>query len=198
MHFTIVAFNIQVEGLSQDDEFTGRTIYCHCVRAGLRIPATWELTQGQQYAAINSNGKIDINTGVQNKTLTISCTVDGHTETKTITISYDNQFIIEGSDTMTGTVGNLLARYNDSLVSPVWSITSGNNYATIDALGEVSITATGNITVQATYNGYTATKQIRVVYQANTTTTTTVDDEGNVTTETSTVVEHPDGTTTTT
>jgi hypothetical protein len=43
------------------------TIYCKCVRAGQFIAAEWELTAGYQYATINQNGRIDINSGVQNK-----------------------------------------------------------------------------------------------------------------------------------
>ena len=121
--------------------------------------------------------------------------MDGITATASTTVSYDNQLSIEGPDTITGQVGNVVAIYNDAMVSPVWSIVSGGSYATIDALGEVTISSSGSIVVQATYNGYTTTKSMDVVYRANTTTETVVDDEGNVTTETTTTVENPDGTT---
>lgn len=121
--------------------------------------------------------------------------MDGATATASTTVSYDNQLTIEGPDEITGQTGNVVARYNGVMVSPVWSIVSGGSYATIDALGELTISSTGGIVVQATYNGYTTTKGMDVVYRANTTTETVVDDEGNVITETTTTVENPDGTT---
>lgn len=123
--------------------------------------------------------------------------MDGRVQTKNITVSYDNQLLIECSDTMNGTSGILVARYNQEIVFPTWSITSGGSCASIDASGNVTITKTGEITVQATYNGYTATKDIHVEYNANTTTETIIGEDGSVTTRTSTVTENQDGTTTT-
>lgn len=99
---------------------------------------------------------------------------------------------------MTGEVGNAVARYNSTIVQPVWSIQAGQQYATIDALGEIAILDSGSITIKADYNGYSSTKTVQVVYQSNTTSQTTVDEDGTVTTETTTVTENPDGTITTT
>ena len=158
----------------------------------------WELTSGYQYATINPNGRIDINSGVQNRTLVVSCTVNGRSATRTLTVSYDNQLDIEGSDHMSGTSGNVIARYNQAVVSPTWSITSGSSNATIDSSGAITILNTGDIVVQAVYNGYTATKSIQLEYVANTSSQTIVDGDGSVTTITEVVVENQDGSTTTT
>ena len=125
------------------------------------------MTAGYQYATINQNGRIDINTGVQNKALTISCTFGGKTKTQTITVSYDNQLSIEGSETMSGTSGTVVARYNGTVVTPTWSLTDGQANATIGNDGTITIIQSGDITVSATYNGYTTTKNISVEYVAN-------------------------------
>lgn len=67
IYFIVQNFNIQVEGLGDSSNFTGKTIYCKCVNAGRYVAAEWALTSGYQYATINQNGRIDINTGVQDK-----------------------------------------------------------------------------------------------------------------------------------
>ena len=64
IYFIVQAFSIRVEGVPPSNEFTGRTIYCKCLRNGLPVMADWELTSGYQYATINPNGRIDINEGV--------------------------------------------------------------------------------------------------------------------------------------
>ena len=183
--------------MSVSDDFVGRTIYCKCVRAGQLIPGTWELTQGSQYATINQNGRIDINAGVQNRILTISCTVDGSTATRTIEVSYDNQLSIEGSDSMSGTYGTVVARYNGAVVTPTWNLTAGQANATIGNDGTITIIQSGDITVSATYNGYTTTKNIAVAYVANTRTETVVEEDGAITTITETTIENQDGSTST-
>lgn len=67
IYFIVQNFNIQVEGLGGSNSFTGKTLYCKCVNAGRYVAAEWALTSGYQYATMNQNGRIDINTGVQNK-----------------------------------------------------------------------------------------------------------------------------------
>ena len=127
----------------------------------------------------------------------------GKTATKTITISYDNQLTIEGADTITGTSGNVIGRFNSTTVNPEWTIVNGNNFATIDNRGNITIVSSGTIEIEAEYvrnnNTYTATKQITLVYDAGTTTETTVDENGTVTTETTTTTtDQETGATTTT
>ena len=197
IYFTVQTFEIQVEGLGNSDAFTGKTLYCKCINAGKLVAAEWALTSGYQYATINQNGRIDINSGVQNKTLIISCMFNGTTETKTLYVTYSNQFLIESSDTIYGTSGTVVARFNQAAVTPTWSITSGGSCASIDADGNLSISQSGDITVLAEYYGYTATRNIRVEYVANTTSETLIGEDGSVTTRTSTVTENQDGTTTT-
>ena len=48
-----------------DDEFVGKTLYCRSFYDGTQVAATWSLTSGSQYATINENGRIDVNSGVQ-------------------------------------------------------------------------------------------------------------------------------------
>lgn len=105
--------------------------------------------------------------------------------------------MIEGSETMSGSGGAVIARYNQEVVTPTWSITSGGSFATIDANGALTFSQSGDITIEATYNGYVATKDIHVEYIANSTTRTIVDDDGSITTITETTVENQDGSTTT-
>jgi hypothetical protein len=93
---------------------------------------------------------------------------------------------------MSGTSGNAIARYNSTVVSPTWSITSGNAYATVSQNGSITITGSGTITLQAVYSGYTTTKTIVLQYVANQSTTTEVGEDGSVTTTTTTTTTDPD------
>ena len=88
---------------------------------------------------------------------------------------------IESPSTISGASGTVVARYNQEIVTPTWSITSGGSCATIDASGNIFISQTGDITIQATYNGYTSTRVIHVEYNANTTTETIIGEDGSVT-----------------
>ena len=55
---------IQIDGLSQDGEFVGNTIYCKCLVDGHLVAGNWSIIQGQAHATINQNGRIDVNQGV--------------------------------------------------------------------------------------------------------------------------------------
>lgn len=161
------------------------------------MTGNWSLTSGQQYATINSNGRIDINSGTINRNIAITCQVSGSSVTRVIGVTYGNQLSIEGSETMQGATGNVVSRYNGTVVTPTWSLTDGQANATIANDGTITIIQSGNITVQATYNGYTTTKDIAVQYAANKSSQTLVDEEGSVTTLTETIIENQDGSTTT-
>ena len=163
----------------------------------------WSIVSGYQYATINENGKVDIEVGTVNEQIIVQAVYKGKTATKTITISYDNQLTIEGADTITGTSGNVIGRFNSATVNPEWSIVNGNNFATIDNRGNITIVSSGTIEIEAEYvrnnNTYTATKQIELIYDAGTTTETTIDENGTVTTETTTTTtDQETGATTTT
>lgn len=54
-----------------DSPFVGKTLYCKAYMDGELTSGTWSLTSGQQYATINENGRIDINSGVQSKSLVV-------------------------------------------------------------------------------------------------------------------------------
>lgn len=169
-----------------DSTYTGRTFYCVCQYDSLTVNGNWSITSGSQYATINSNGKVSIVEGTVNQDITIQVIYRGLSETKTINISYDNQLTIEGSSSISGISGNVIARYNSTIVNPTWSITSGNAYATIDNDGEITIISSGNIIVSAEYNNYITTKNIELIYDAGTTTETDIDENGNVTITTTT------------
>lgn len=191
---------LQIIGESQ---YTGKSFILSAKCGNMTVYPTWSITAGSQYASINNNGKVTINSGVQNQSITVSASWtnsmnEPFTETKTITVSYDNELAIDGASTMTGTSGNVIARYNGNIVTPTWAITSGNQYATIDNTGTISIAASGTIIVSSTYSGYTTTKTIELIYEANTSTETVVDpDTGTTTTTTTTTTQNQDGSTST-
>ena len=196
-----ISDTLQIIGESQ---YVGKSFILSAKYGDRTVYPTWSITAGSQYASINNNGKVTINSGVQNQNITVSASWtnsmnESYTETKTITISYDNELAIDGASTITGTSGNVIARYNGNVVTPTWVITSGNQYATIDNTGAISIVASGTIIVSATYSGYTTTKTIELIYQANTSTETVVDpDTGTTTTTTTTTTQNQDGSTSTT
>lgn len=176
-----------------EDSYVGKYFYCTSRYDNDMVFGTWSLTSGSQYASINENGKVTINQGVTNQSITIQCVYDGNTATKTITISYDNQLTIECASDMYGTSGNAIARYNSDVVTPTWSITSGNQRASINANGEITISNTGEITISATYNGYHTSRNVYVTYISGQSSTTEVNEDGSVTTTTTTTVENQDG-----
>lgn len=179
-----------------ENAYAGKFFYCVSKYDNETVFGTWSITSGSQYASINENGKVTINEGVTGGSITIQCVYDGNTATKDITVSYDNQLTIECSSELIGTSGNAIARYNTTIVSPTWSITSGNQYATITSSGEITIISSGSITLSATYNGYQATRTVNVTYISGQSSSTEVNEDGSVTTTTTTTVENQDGSTT--
>ena len=179
-----------------ENSYGGKNIQCQCKYDGNLVAGQWSLTSGSQYASINENGKIAIAEGAIAKDINVQCTYNGQTATKTINVTYDNELVIECAPKIVGTSGNVVSRYNSSVVQPTWSITSGESYATIDNAGQISIMSSGNVTVNAVYNGYSCSKSIAVEYAANTSSETVIDEDGTVTTSQSTTVQNPDGTTT--
>jgi hypothetical protein len=119
----------------------------------------------------------------------VTATYNDLTDSKQITVTYRSIMFIQGPDTITGTSGNVVALYNNVPVEATWSITSGNQYATISATGEITIIGSGQITVQVSYTGHTATKNITLVYQEGRSSHTEVDPETGAITETETITE---------
>lgn len=181
-----------------ENSYIGKHFYCTSLLDGERVYSTWEITSGSQYATINNNGRVDIVSGTSNQTITVKCSYpyQGETleRTKDITISYDNQLRIECADTLVGTSGNAIARYNDQIVTPSWSIVGTG--ATIDGNGTISITASGTVVIHATYNNLAVSKTVNLDYVANKSSTTTVDENGSVTTTTTETIVNQDGSTT--
>lgn len=184
-------------------EYTGKNLILTAFFNGQQVSASsWSITSGNQYATINQYGRVDIVSGTVNKTINVQATYTkygNYSDSITIQVTYDNQLVIQCPDTITGTSGSCAAMYNNTAVTPTWSITSGNQYATINQNGEITISGSGVVTIQAVYSSYTTTKSINVVYQANTTTETTVNEDGSTTTTTTTEMTDPEtGSTTTT
>ena len=177
-------------------QYTGKSFLLTSTYDGNQVYPSWSIVSGNQYVTINSNGKVTINEGVTNQLIEFQASYNGETDNKTITVSYDNQLTIESADTITGTSGNVIARYNSTVVTPTWSITSGNQYATIDSNGEITITSSGTITVFASYNNYIASKDITLIYDNSTTTEVEVNPDGSTTTTVTITTENQDGTTT--
>ena len=185
--------------ISGVNSYTGKSFNLTYIYNNRIITPTWSIISGSQYASINSNGKVNIEVGVINEEIIVQAVFRGRTITKTITITYDNQLIIEGADTITGTSGNVICRFNSTTVNPTWTLTAGNGVATIDNRGNITILQSGTIIVQAEYHNYTTSKQIELIYDAGTTTETTIDENGTVTIETtSTSTDQQTGSTTTT
>lgn len=176
-----------------EDEYTGRQFYLVATLNDTRVNPTWSITSGNQYATINSNGKVTILQGASNNPITVRADYNSKHTTSSITVSYTNQLTIEGASTMSGTSGNVIALYNGSVVNPTWSITSGGQYATINSSGEITIINSGEITISATYSGMTVTKTITLIYDASMSSQTQVDpDTGAVTTTETTTSTDPE------
>ena len=173
-----------------DDEYFGKLFYCVAKYDNTTVVPVWSITSGSQYATINSNGRVDIVSGTVSQTIVVQCSYSNVIQTKQIVVSYDNQLTIECDNVMRGTSGNVITRYNSEVVTPVYQITAGGTNATIDATGAITITASGLITVQATYSGYTVTKEISLIYEQNVESETVVNDDGSVTTTVTETVEN--------
>ena len=192
------AISLPILKIQGESEYTGKQFYLTAKFGSTTVYPVWSINSGGTYASINQNGKVSITEGADGNTIVVRAVYRGNIDDKEITVSYDNQLTIEGPDTMVGTSGNVIARYNSSIVSPTWSITSGSSYASIDSSGNITIIGTGTIVVSCTYNNYTITKTIEVEYISGASSQTTIDEEGTITTETTVVVENQDGSTTTT
>lgn len=158
-----------------EDSYSGKHFYLVAQLNDRRIYPTWTITSGGSYATVNENGKVTILSVADNSLITVQANYKNLVETADILVSYGNQFTIEGPDNIVGTSGNVVALYNNTVVNPTWSITSGSSYATINSSGEITILDNGEITVSATYENQTATKIITVEYDSSHSSHTTVD-----------------------
>lgn len=145
---------------------------------------TWSIISGGEYATIDtSTGLLTVLLGANTSAVTIKATstVDNSiVATKNITVTYVAAPIlltalsISGSDTVTGTTSQYSVGYTPSNTTQqgvTWSITSGSQYATIDAnTGLLTILSGANasaVTIKATSavnNTITATKNVTVTY----------------------------------
>ena len=183
-----VAHDYQIVG---PDEYTGKNFNLQAKYDGTPVNAQWVLLNGGQYATLTQYGRVDIAPGTVSQNITVQATYDIYTDQKTIEISYGSQLVISCPDIITGTSGTCVATYNNNECVPTWSIISGGSNATINEHGEITILQSGNITIQAVFNGITKTKDVEVVYKANTTQETVINLDGSVTETTTTETTDP-------
>lgn len=171
--------------------YTGKNFNLQSRYDGIPVTSQWSIISGNQYAVINQWGRIDIVPNTISQNIVVQSTYDNITDQKTIQVTYDNQLIIQCPDTITGESGSCVALYNNNACVPTWSITSGNANATINNQGEITILQSGDITIQAVYNGYTAIKTVTLEYLAGTTQETVVNPDGSITETTTTETTDP-------
>lgn len=111
---------------------------------------------------------------------------------------------IEGASTVSAETCEYRAigsNVTDVTTASTWSITAGSQYATINSSnGQVTILTGASespVTIQAVYNGLTATTTVTLTYvsgaTSETTSETVTDESGNTTTIVTTVTEYEDG-----
>lgn len=190
-----IGHDFQIKG---PGEFTGKNFNLQAKYDGSPVTAQWTVISGGQYATVNQWGRVDIEPDTVAQTITVRATYGEITETITTQVTYDNQLVISCPDTITGTSGSAVALYNNHGCVPIWSITNGGSNATIDEYGAITILQSGEITIQAIYDGYTATKIVTLEYQTGTTQETVINEDGSVIeTTTTTEVDPETGATTT-
>ena len=110
-------------------------------------------------------------------------------------------FVLGGPRNVSGETCSFTAVYEGLNVTSAatWSLVSGGQYATMTDYVMTIATGASNstVTISATYNGNTTTKDVVLTYKAGTTTETQteteVDESGNTTTTTTTITENEDG-----
>jgi len=191
-----IGHDFQIKGPS---DFTGKNFILQSKYDGNQVTSQWSIISGGQYATVNQWGRVDIEPGTANETIVVQAVYGGLSETITIQITYDNQLIISCPDTITGVSGSCVATYNNNGCVPVWSIINGNANAIINEYGEITILQSGDITIQAVYNGYTTTKEVTLEYQSGVVQETVINEDGSITETTTTETTDPTtGSTTTT
>lgn len=175
----------QIKELSAEtiDSFTGSTVIdkCHYI----------QYLKGKMADAIQACGVSSFN---RDNFSTYSSAISR------IKTTYD--FVIQGPNVMSGESFSVISVFDNTIdvtTASTWSITNGNQYATISD-GDVTILSganASNITIQAIYSAFTATSIVEVTYLAGTSaetqTNTVTDESGNTTTTTTTVITNQDG-----
>lgn len=187
------AVDVDVFLIVADDSYTGKQFYVIAKLNNTTVSPSWSVTSGNQYATIDSAGQVTILTGADNSLITVSASYGDFSDSKQISVTYDSFLRIEGLSSMTGVSGNLVALYQSNVVNPVWSIISGSQYATINQSGEITIISSGQIIVQAEYEGSVETKTVTLVYETGSSSQTEVDpDTGSITTTETTTTTDPE------
>lgn len=125
-------------------------------------PVTWAITSGGGSATIDANGLLS---AIADGTVTVTATTSNGTLSDSIDISITNQIVIATAIEVAtlnnvepviiinaGTlqlVANILPA-NSTDATVVWNITSGSEFANIDAQGLVTAISNGTVTVTAT------------------------------------------------
>lgn len=196
------------------EQYRGKTFNVTALYNGAQCAPFWSITSGNEYATINQNGRIDIDSSARNVLITIRADYRNRIVEKTITVSYDAEFQVLCPDTITGSEGTFYVIYDGTDVTQD-AVYDTVGDAHIDDPGVIRFEHSEIFTFYTTYNDVTLTKTVTLIYDENTTTRTEVDpDTGETTTTTTTevtdpstgettttqteVTEHSDGSTTTT
>ena len=165
---------------------------------------TWSSSEAS-IATVSSEGVVS---GVSSGTTDIIVTTHdgGYTASCEITVVVPivTTLVIEGASRISAETCNYNAIADNSenvTTYATWSITNGSQYATINSSnGEVTILTGANqseVTIQAVYDGLTATTTVTLTYLSGATSETetesTTDIGGNTTTVTTTVTTNSDG-----
>lgn len=192
--------------ISGENNYVGKYFQLISLFDGNVVNSNWEITNGNQYATItNQNNKnyIYIEPGAINNNITVSSSYiyqnKSYTATKQIRVTYDNILSIESANTITGTEGNIIVKFNslDVTQSSTIQIQEGSEYiqnGTINSDGSFTILNNGTITLVASYSGYTTRKNIELIYDNNSETTVINNEDGSVTTITTTTTTDGDDT----
>ena len=98
---------------------------------------------------------------------------------------------IECPETIRGTTGNLVAMYNSEPITPTWSTWSADgNIASLDSDGTLTVSASGSLTVTASYGNYQTSKTVQLIYASDVTTETVVNEDGSITTSEHTTIHN--------
>lgn len=154
--------DVSLQGLSINAEtpYTGMYLQCRVIYTPLntnQTGVTWSIISGGEYATINSNGLITIDSSADGEDIRVKCvsTVDENFDAeKTINVTYEHQsdyltsIEITGDATIVASEAQFGVAYTPSdtyLKGVEWEIVSGGEYATINR-------NTGKMTVKTNAN----------------------------------------------
>ena len=173
--FSVILSSISISGSSSVN--VGGTATYTCIAtynngATKTVTPIWSISSGDSYASITSDGVL---TGRASGGATVKASYsdDGVTKTATQAVSITTSktlvnLSISGSSsvnvggTATYTCTATYSNGTSKTVTPNWSISSGDSYASITGAGVLTGKAAGTVTVKASFSGKTATQNVTI------------------------------------